>query len=308
MTAPNLDAIREQLQAVIRGKSDAIDLVLTAVLAGGHVLLEDVPGVGKTTLAKAVARVFDVRFSRSQFTSDLLPSDILGVQILNPRDGTLTFQPGPIFANIFLADEINRASPRTQSALLEAMNEGQVTLDGTTHPVPQPFSVFATQNPADFHGTYPLPEAQLDRFWIRLSLGYPDASQELNMLSDRQQRDPLDDLRPLWTAERLAETRRQVLSAHCDDTVKGYALALVRASRQRSEVSVGVSPRGGLMLLRAAQAYATLRGRDFVTPDDVQRLAIPVLAHRLKLQRRASGAATASHVIQTIVEELPIPT
>ena len=308
VTTPDLDAIRQQLRAIIRGKQDAIDLVLTAVLAGGHVLLEDVPGVGKTTLAKAVARVFDVRFARSQFTSDLLPSDILGVQILNPKDGTLSFQQGPIFANIFLADEINRASPRTQSALLEAMNEGQVTLDGTTHPVPQPFSVIATQNPADFQGTYPLPEAQLDRFWLRLSLGYPDQAHELNMLSDRQRRDPLDGLNPLWTADRLTETRTRVRETHVDETVKRYALSIVRSTRQRAEVAVGVSPRGGLMLVRTAQAFATLQGRDYVTPDDVQRLAIPVLAHRLKLQRRTANAATASHVIQTVIEELPIPT
>lgn len=304
-----LDPIRNALGSVIRGKQDEIERLLTAVLAGGHVLIEDVPGVGKTTIAKALATVFDVEFRRVQFTPDLLPADILGSQVLNPKDGSFSFQPGPIFTTIFLADEINRASPRTQSALLEAMNEEQVTVEGTTRALPAPFTVIATQNPVDFQGTYPLPEAQLDRFLVRLELGYPDEDAELAILVDRQVTDPLDGLKPVATRDQLIGLQTQVRQVEVKPSVARYMLQIVRGTRERKELALGISPRGALALFRASQARAFLHGRTYVSPDDVQSLAPSVLAHRLLLTQEATYGGTRPQAMVTeIVDETPVPT
>ncbi len=308
-THPSLERIRQSLAQVIRGQPEAIELLLTGLLAGGHVLIEDVPGVGKTTLAKALSRTFDVDFARVQFTPDLLPADVLGSQILNPKEGSFTFQPGPIFTHVLLADEINRASPRTQSALLEAMNEAQVTTDGVTRPLPSPFFVIATQNPVDFQGTYPLPEAQLDRFALRFKLGYPSFEEELAMLSDRDLVDPLSHLSPTSNLGELLELQEAVRAVTLSDAVRRYLLDLVRATRERPELALGVSPRGALALSRVAQARALLSGRGFVLPDDVQALVVPTLAHRVQLSRdaRYAGRDAASTLLE-LVASRPVPT
>jgi MoxR-like ATPase len=306
---PLLGQIRDVLCRVIRGKREVIDLLLVGVLGAGHVLIEDVPGVGKTTLAKALARVMAVEFARVQFTPDLLPADIVGSVVLHPREGTFSFQRGPIFTNVLLADEINRASPRTQSALLEAMNEGQVTVEGTTYPLAQPFFVIATQNPVDFQGTYPLPEAQLDRFLLRLTMGYPAEDDELEMLRDRRESDPLDAVTALLGAAEIVELQRAVRQVVVRPAVARYLLRLVRATREHSELALGISPRGALALYRAAQARAALDGRDYVSPDDVQALAVSTLAHRvLPTQRARYGGTTPRAIIEEIVHRLRVPT
>jgi MoxR-like ATPase len=303
-----LVAIRKAVGEVIVGKPEAIELLLTAVLAGGHVLVEDVPGVGKTTLAKAIARVFQVDFSRVQFTPDLLPADILGSPVLDPRSGSFTFHRGPVFTHVLLADEINRASPRTQSALLEAMSEAQVTVDGTTYPLPPPFFVFATQNPHEFSGTYPLPEAQLDRFLLRVGLGYPAEAAELDMLYARQSRDPLDGLDPIATRDDLLEMQAAVREVEVKPAVGRYLLSLVTATRGHTDVVLGASPRGALALFRATQARAYARGRAYVTPDDVQQLAAPVLGHRLALTPEARyGGRGPARVLDDVVRGLRVP-
>ena len=303
-----LSRVREALSTVIEGKKDALDLVLTGVLAGGHVLIEDVPGVGKTTLARAVARVFAVDFARVQFTPDLLPSDILGTQVLNPREGTFSFQRGPVFTNVLLADEINRASPRTQSALLEAMNEAQATIDGVSHPLPKPFFVIATQNPSDFAGTYPLPEAQLDRFLLRVSMGYPDADAELRMLFARAAADPLTRLEPVLDQAALVALQGRVRDVTVKEDVAKYMLRLVERTRRAPELEVGVSPRGSLALFRACQARALLHGRDHVSPSDVQALAAAVLGHRVRLTpgARISGRGEAGPIAD-LIRDVPVP-
>lgn len=304
-----LPVIQSALASVVRGQPRAIELLLTGLLAGGHVLIEDVPGVGKTTLAKALSRVFDVEFSRIQFTPDLLPADVLGSQVLNPQDGSFSFQPGPVFTHVLLADEINRASPRTQSALLEAMNEDQVTTDGVTRKLPHPFFVIATQNPVDFQGTYPLPEAQLDRFVLRFGLGYPSFDEELLMLSDRKSSDPMEQLTTLGNIELLLELQRAARNVEVRDSVSRYLLALVRATRERPELNLGVSPRGALALTRAAQAHALLAGRSYVTPDDVQALVEPVLSHRVLLSRDSRfGGSDAVGILKEVVHQVPVPT
>ncbi|MBI4705389.1 MAG: AAA family ATPase [Deltaproteobacteria bacterium] len=300
---------RAALGEVIRGKADVVELVLVAVLSGGHVLIEDVPGVGKTTLAKALARVLAVRFGRIQFTPDLLPADILGAQVLNPKDGTFSFHAGPIFANVVLADEINRASPRTQSALLEAMNEEQVTIEGTTRALPRPFVVIATQNPIDFQGTYPLPESQLDRFLVRLKMGYPPPGDELRILNDRQLGDPLAALAPVADGEQIVAWQQAVRRIEVREPVQRYLLALVTASRERRDLALGVSPRGGLALYRAAQARALLRARSYVSPEDVQELAVPTLAHRvLPTQGARYGGKDTEAIVAEIVQGVDVPT
>jgi MoxR-like ATPase len=300
--------IRAAVGNVIVGKPEAVELLLTAVLAAGHVLVEDVPGVGKTTLAKAIARVFRVGFSRVQFTPDLLPSDIIGSPVLDPRAGSFSFHKGPIFTHVLLADEINRASPRTQSALLEAMSEGQVTVDGTTYRLEPPFVVFATQNPHEFSGTYPLPEAQLDRFLVRVGLGYPSASAELDMLYARQSRDPLDQLEPVATRQDLVAMQAAVRQVEVRPAVGRYLLALVTATRDHAEIVLGASPRATLALFRAAQARAYLEGRAYVTPDDVQVLAAPVLGHRIALTAEARhGGRGAARVLEGVVQSLRVP-
>jgi MoxR-like ATPase len=303
-----IERVRATLGKVLEGKSDVIDLVLVGILGGGHVLIEDVPGVGKTTLAKAVARAFDIQFARVQFTPDLLPSDIVGAQILNPREGTLTFQRGPLFANVLLADEINRASPRTQSALLEAMNEGQATVDGVSHPLPKPFFVLATQNPSDFSGTYPLPEAQLDRFLLRVSVGYPSAEAELRMLFARQTEDPLDHLVAVATRDDLLLLQARARDTTVQPDVAKYMLRLIAATRDAADLEVGASPRASLALFRAAQAHALLHGRSYVSPVDVQALAAPVLAHRVKLtsQARYGGRGEAA-IFAELVASVDVP-
>ncbi|MDD9936479.1 MAG: MoxR family ATPase [Myxococcales bacterium] len=300
--------VRGALGQVIRGKEEAIDRVLIAVLAGGHVLLEDVPGVGKTTLAKSLARTLGLDFARVQFTPDLLPTDILGMNVLDPRDGSFAFHPGPIFTHLLLADEINRASPRTQSALLEAMNEGQVTLDSETRALPQPFFVVATQNPVDYQGTYPLPEAQLDRFLLRVSLGYPEAGDELDILFDRQRDDPLASLEPALDATALLDLQRAVREVTVTRDVGRYLLGIVHATRAHPDLDMGASPRAALALFRACQARALLDGRDWAGPGDVQAMAGPVLEHRMMLSPGARyGGSSAAKVLSDSLSDSQVP-
>lgn len=306
--ANTLATLRAQVGGVLRGKAEIVDQVLVAALTGGHVLLEDVPGVGKTTLAKAFARSLGVSFARVQFTPDLLPSDILGSLVLDRDAGTFAFRKGPIFTHVLLADEINRASPRTQSALLEAMSEGHVTVDGETHLLPPPFVVLATQNPSDHHGTYPLPEAQLDRFLVRLSIGYPSHAETLELLFARATVDPLDALGPQLPEGGLVELQRAAREVHVDHAVASYLVSLIERTRSHPDVELGVSPRGALGLFRASQARALLLGRRFVAPDDVAALAVPVLAHRLLLGPEAKYAGRRGEgVVRAIVEAEPVP-
>ncbi len=289
------------LNRVIRGKSETIRHLLTAFLAGGNILLDDVPGVGKTTLAKALAKSVDAKFTRVQFTPDLLPSDITGTDIFNPKDGEFHFRPGPVFTNILLADEINRASPRTQSALLECMSEHQVTAGGILRPLESPFLVIATQNPLEFQGTYPLPEAQLDRFAMRLSLGYPDDEAERTMLADRSSGDPLDEVAPQLTCAELAGVQMQLKKIVISDEVADYLMRLIRATRNEVRLQLGASPRAALQLADCARAAAMLAGRSFVIPEDVRHLAGVVLPHRLVLDAQSSYAGVST---RTVVEEI----
>jgi MoxR-like ATPase len=308
MKSSSLEALRTAVGKVLRGKSQVVDHVLVAALAGGHVLLEDVPGVGKTTLAKAFAKTLGVGFARVQFTPDLLPSDILGSLVLDREASTFSFRRGPIFTHVLLADEINRASPRTQSALLEAMSEGHVTVDGQTHPLEPPFLVLATQNPSDHHGTYPLPEAQLDRFLLRLSIGYPSREETRQMLFARATVDPLDALEPVLPEGGLVALQHEVREIRVEAQVADYLVALVEATRSHPDVELGASPRGALALFRASQARAKIEGRAFVAPDDVAALAVPVLAHRLVLGPEAKYAGrTGDGIVRAIVEAEPVP-
>lgn len=308
-TNPLIDRLRRNLGAVIRGKAEVIDVLLTGVLAGGHVLLEDVPGLGKTTLAKALARSVQLRFTRVQFTPDLLPSDILGAQVLRPETGSFSFQPGPIFTQVLLADEINRASPRTQSALLEAMSEFQVTVDGVSHRLPEPFFVLATQNPVDFQGTYPLPEAQLDRFLLRFALGYPPAEVELDVLDSHRLSQPVDAVESVADEKALRAAQHEVRQVQVKPAVANYLLRLVHATRNHAQLELGVSTRGALAYYRAAQAHAFVAGRSYVSPDDLQHLAVPCLAHRVILTPQARyGGTTAQTLITGILEQTDVPT
>lgn len=303
-----LTRVREALGCVLRGKSNVIDRLLVAVLAGGHVLIEDVPGVGKTTLAKALARVLDVPFARIQFTPDLLPADVLGTEVLDVQKGSFAFRRGPVFTSVLLADEINRASPRTQSALLEAMGEAQVTVDGVAEPLPAPFMVVATQNPGEFHGTYPLPEAQLDRFLFRISMGYPEFEAELSVLLDRRIEDPLRHVTPLLDGPAVLALQAHVREVTVKEPVARYLLEIVAATRRHPELALGVSTRGALALYRASQACAVLDGREFVSPDDVQTLAIPTLAHRLIPTEEARfGGRRMEAIVAEVVAGVPVP-
>ena len=310
-----LDAIRDQLERlrqslaeVIRGKEEVLERLMVALLAGGSVLLEDVPGVGKTTLAKALARSLDLKYRRVQFTPDLLPTDILGASIYNPQDGSFTFREGPVFCSILLADEINRASPRTQSALLEAMSEGQATIEGQRYELPHPFLVLATQNPVDFQGTYPLPEAQLDRFLMHLTMGYPDLDDEVGILFSQALEKPIEAVDAVLDPTAVLAMQAAVKRVQVDDSVARYLVGIVRATREHAAVRLGVSPRGSLMFFRAAQASALADGRDFVLPDDVKRLAGPVLAHRLMLAGRARGTSEARNaIVSEIVTQTKVP-
>ena len=296
------------VESVIEGKAEAIRLALTVLLAEGHVLIEDVPGVGKTMLAKALARSTDCSVRRIQFTPDLLPSDITGVSAYNQERREFEFKPGPVFANIVVGDEINRASPKTQSALLECMEERQVTVDGTTYPLAPPFMVIATQNPIEMEGTYPLPEAQRDRFTARISMGYPSAESELAMLDAHGSSSPLEALEPVARAEDMRELIAAVRKVHVADVLKQYVIKLVTATRSTPELRLGASPRATLHLLRASRARAALDGRDFVIPDDVQALALPVLAHRLLPSAEALVARQLpEQVLAAIVGQVPLP-
>ena len=303
-----LGRLRENLCAVIRGKDRVIDELLVALLAGGHVLIEDVPGTGKTTMAKALAVSLDARFSRIQFTPDLLPTDIVGGMIYSAANGSFTFRPGPVFANIVLADEVNRASPRTQSALLEAMGEQQVTLEGITRPLPAPFLVLATQNPIEYNGTYPLPEAQVDRFCLRLSLGYPEPEDERQLMEDQTVMHPLAALCAVMGTEALARIQAEVREVGVERSVMEYLVRLVGRTRRHGRVRLGVSPRGWLDLRRCAQAAAYLAGRRSVRPEDVRRQAVPVLAHRLVLDVKARhGGLAGEAVIEEALRLEPVP-
>jgi len=310
--APDLlTRVQQSVQSVIRGKDEVIRLALVGLLARGHLLIEDVPGVGKTTLAHALARSFNCAFQRIQFTSDMLPSDVIGISIFSQQTQRFEFRPGPIFANIVLADEINRTTPKTQSALLEAMNENQVTVDNRTSPLPQPFMVMATQNPIEHHGTYPLPESQLDRFLMRLKIGYPSADSEKEILQNFAQSDPLADIRPVMTGAEVVEIQNQVRRVKVDEELVNYTLAIVEKTRQHEYLSLGVSPRGSMSLYRAGQALAFLEGRNYCIPDDFKRLILPVFSHRCVVSSRYISTLKKSDqteaILEGIIESTPVP-
>jgi MoxR-like ATPase len=300
--------IEENVERVVRGKNAEIRLALVALVAEGHLLIEDVPGVGKTMLAKAIARSIDCSFRRIQFTPDLLPSDVTGVSIFNQDTRQFEFRPGGIFANIVVGDEINRASPKTQSALLECMEEKQVTVDGTTYFLDSPFMVIATQNPIEMEGTYALPEAQRDRFMVRLSVGYPVEAAEIAMLDSHTMTSPLDDLEPVTDAVEIGKLIAIVTQVHVSQAVQRYTVALASATRRSSELSLGASPRASLHLVRAAKASAAMQGRDFVLPDDVLGLAPSVLTHRLLPSVEAAmGGRTTNTILESIIASVPVP-
>jgi MoxR-like ATPase len=296
------------IEKVFIGKKDAIKLTLTGLFAGGHILIEDVPGVGKTVLARALARSIDCSFQRLQFTPDLLPSDIIGVSIYTPEMNEFVFKPGPIFAHVILADEINRTTPRTQSSLLEAMNDFQVSVDGKTHSLELPFIVLATQNPYEFEGTYPLPESQLDRFLMRIEIGYPDLENEKQVLFSQAHDHPLMQLSPVLSRDDVVFIQSRVRDVRIDESIIEYMLEITRRTRKNSKLEIGVSPRGSLMLRRAVQAHALIESRDYVVPDDVKKLAVPVLSHRVIVRATArQDARRAAAVIKDILEEVPVP-
>lgn len=303
--------LESALRGVIRGKDNVIRMALVAVFARGHVLIEGVPGVGKTTLAHALARAIDCSFQRVQFTSDMLPSDVLGISIYSAIEQKFEFKPGPVFANVLLADEINRTTPKTQSALLEAMNERQVTVDRESYPLPSPFLVIATQNPVEHHGTYPLPESQLDRFLLRVAMGYPDSGYEREILRSEAGAATLDDLRSVLTGAEVSAMQEEASQVRVDDALADYALAIVRKTRDSEMLSLGVSPRGSQMLYRAAQAMAFLEGRAFCIPEDFKQLAVAVFSHRVVVNARHSSTLKTSEqsdqILREIVDSIPVP-
>lgn len=302
-----VSALEKELRSVILGKPQVIENVLLALLSSSHMLMEDVPGVGKTTLAKALAKALSSDFKRVQFTPDLLPTDILGSSIYNPKDGSFVFKEGPVFTNILLADEINRASPRTQSSLLEAMSERQASIEGETHPLPSPFLVVATQNPVEFHGTYPLPEAQLDRFGLKVALGYPANEEEVEILYSQFHHHPIDDVKAVVDGRTVLELQEKVKAVKVDRKIAHYLVALAEATRHHESLKMGCSPRGTLTLFRVTQAHAFLEGRDYAVPEDVKRIAVPVLAHRLSLDTKAKYSGVVKEdVVSEILEQVPV--
>ena len=304
-------AIEKSLRSIIRGNDDVVRMAMVAVLARGHLLIEGVPGVGKTTLAHPMARTLDCSFQRIQFTSDMLPSDLLGISVYSATEQQFEFKAGPVFTNILLADEINRTTPKTQSALLEAMNEGQVTMDGHSHPLPQPFLVLATQNPVEHHGTYPLPESQLDRFLVRVRMGYPQAENEREILRSEAGAARLEEVRPAASGADVIAMQDEVTQVKVDDSLVDYALAIVNRTRESESLALGVSPRGSIMLYRAAQAMAYLDGRKFCTPEDFKALAVPVFSHRVVINARYSSTLKKSEqaetIIRDIIQSVPVP-
>ncbi len=307
-----LDQLVQEVETVFHGKREVIRLALSALLANGHILFEDVPGVGKTTLAHALAMTLGLDFRRIQFTSDLLPSDVLGVSVYRPQTGDFETRPGPIFANVILADEINRAPPRTQSGLLEAMQEGRVTIDNETFQLPRPFLVMATQNPLEHHGTYPLPESQLDRFLMRVTIGYPDSAAERKILTDSESVDPaIGDLRPVLSSEQVLRLQARVEEVEADEAIVDYIMSIVAQTRSSSKLRMGVSPRGAIGLYRASRAGALTKGRTYLVPDDVRELVVPCLAHRI-LPAGTTGATLDTHqqaaeILEGILEEVEAP-
>ncbi len=303
--------LQASVQTILKGKEEVVQFVLAALFARGHLLIEDVPGVGKTTLARALAHSLGCRFHRIQFTSDLLPSDVIGVTVFNRQNDQFEFKPGPIFTNILLADEINRTTPKTQSALLEAMNESQVTVDNRTFPLPQPFMVLATQNPIEHHGTYPLPESQLDRFLLRIRMGYPDRASEKQIVKNFVRHDPFEDLKPVLSGEEISQIQNAVREVKVDDALLEYTLLIAERTRRHEYLSLGVSPRGSMALYRAAQAMAMIAGRDYCVADDIKRLVLPVLAHRLVVSTRYASTQKkgyqAEALLEEIVNSLPVP-
>jgi len=310
-TSSLISQLQRAIARVIRGKDDAIELALVALLGRGHLLIEDVPGVGKTTLAQSLAHSFHCSFQRIQFTSDMLPSDVVGISVFNQVEQQFEFKPGPIFANIVLADEINRTTPKTQSALLEAMNEAQVTVDAHTHPLPRPFMVLATQNPIEHHGTYPLPESQMDRFLIRIRMGYPSRETEKEILRSQADAHSGAGVQPVMEASDVLGMQQAAASVRVDESLLDYALEIIEKTRQNERLILGVSPRGSLMLQRAAQARAFIEGRDFCLPDDFKELVLPVFAHRVVVNARYATTqkktSQAESILAEIVESTPVP-
>jgi MoxR-like ATPase len=304
-------ALQDNIEQVIKGKPEAVRLTITTLLARGHLLIEDVPGIGKTTLAHSLARSLDCGFRRIQFTSDLLPSDILGVTVYNQQTQAFEFKPGPIFAHIILADEINRTTPKTQSSLLEAMNDVQVSVDSHTYPLPKPFMVIATQNPLEYHGTYPLPESQLDRFMMRIRIGYPELSDEKMILTTQRLFQPDSDLKSVLNAGEVLELQNAVDHVRMDDALVDYLLTLTRATRNSERLELGISPRGGMALHKAAQAYAFVDGRTYCIPDDIKRLAPLVFAHRVTVNSRGESygrrGEDAERILDELVNQVPVP-
>ena len=302
------ESIVHNLEHVIVGKYQSVELIVIGLLCQGHVLIEDVPGVGKTMLARSLAKSLDCAFNRIQFTPDMLPSDVTGVSIFNQEKRTFEFRAGPIMGQIVLADEVNRATPKTQAALLEAMEERQVTVDGVTHQLPSPFMVLATQNPIEYEGTFPLPEAQLDRFLLRVRMGYPNPSEEMRVLSEQQLRHPIESLKPVVKVNELLEVIEEIRQIYVSPTIQKYIIDLVGRTRQSGDVYLGASPRGSLALFRAGQARAALQGRDHVLPDDIKALAVPVLGHRIIVSPAARlRELSADRIVQEIVYTAPVP-
>ncbi|MBK7597591.1 MAG: MoxR family ATPase [Acidobacteria bacterium] len=310
-TSLRLRELRQSIESVIRGKAEAVQLAVVSLLAGGHLLVEDVPGVGKTTLAQTIARCLDCSFQRIQITSDLLPSDIVGVSVYNQSNGDFEFKPGPIFANVILADEINRTTPKTQSSLLEAMAEGHVTVENRTYALPRPFLVLATQNPIEHYGTYPLAESRLDRFMMRVRIGYPSSLEEKEILRQQARKHPIDSVKPLMTAEDVIELQEEVRNVRFDEALLDYLMDIVTATRESEMLELGVSPRGSLSLYRAAQSLAFTEDRDYCITDDIKRLVVPVFGHRVVISSRYANrlrkAEHADSILEDILKNVKVP-